>query len=166
MPSVKVGKAPNARDALDHKTKRFRVASQLLEYATTHPTSVFGRTLTNLRVASDECLDGKGLQLLGVTSTFDGEGRTTIAANLAFSMASAGRRVLLVDASPQGKSLSKLLALDDQPGLTDCISNRADNAANLIWHHAETKAAFLPFGTVRSPMRSSGRTRWDSCSRT
>jgi succinoglycan biosynthesis transport protein ExoP len=145
-PLVKVAKTRNTANALNHKEKRFSIASELLTYALTHPKSVFGRTITNLRVASDECFDGKGLQLIGVTSTFDREGKTTIAANLALNMAAAGRRVLLVDANPSSEGLSRTLGLDGEPGLADCLSGKVDQAPGYIWHHAGTKMAVLPFG--------------------
>lgn len=146
-PMVKVGKARNTADALNLKSRSLTIASELLTYAITHPKSVFGRTLTNLRVASDECFDGKGLQLLGVTSTFDKEGKTTIAANLAMNMASAGRRVLIVDTCPGPEGLTRILGLDGQNGLTECLSGKAEHVGNLVWHHAETNLAILPFGS-------------------
>jgi succinoglycan biosynthesis transport protein ExoP len=146
-PLVKVAKTRNAPDMLDHQARRFSIASQLLSYAVTHPKSVFGRTITNLRVASDECFDGKGLQVIGITSTFDREGKTTIAANLALNMATAGRRVLLVDANPSAGSLSQILGLDGQPGLTDCLGGKSDQVAGFVWHHGDTNTAVLPFGS-------------------
>ena len=77
--------------------------------------SVISQTLQRTAAALRE--RGGRSQVVGVTSVLPGEGRTTVAANLAFLMAMEGHRVMLIDACPYNRTLSRLLA----PGATKGI---------------------------------------------
>lgn len=60
----------------------------------------------------------KGKQVLMVTSSIPGEGKSTVAANLAISMAKKGRRVVLVDCDLRNPTLGKIFRLDGSfPGI-------------------------------------------------
>jgi capsular exopolysaccharide synthesis family protein len=61
------------------------------------------------------------LQVLLVTSPSEGSGKTTLAANLAISMASGGERVLLIDADLRRASLTELLGLERSVGVSTVI---------------------------------------------
>jgi capsular exopolysaccharide synthesis family protein len=54
-----------------------------------------------------------------ITSAVAGEGKTTVALNLATVLALAGKRVAVVDADAEKQSLGRTLGLIDSPGLTD-----------------------------------------------
>jgi capsular exopolysaccharide synthesis family protein len=58
-----------------------------------------------------------------VTSAQSREGKSTVAANLAVTMAQAGKRVLLVDADLRRPSLHRLFGLSNRHGLTDLLLN-------------------------------------------
>jgi capsular exopolysaccharide synthesis family protein len=62
------------------------------------------------------------LRTLVVTSSGHGEGKTSVALNLAISLALAGRTVILVDADLHRSSLHRLLDLTPGPGLTDALT--------------------------------------------
>jgi capsular exopolysaccharide synthesis family protein len=64
---------------------------------------------------------GPGLRSLVVTSPSGGEGKTTIAANLAITMAQQGMRVLLVDGDLRRAQIHKLFGLEREPGLTEVL---------------------------------------------
>ncbi|MBX6388515.1 MAG: AAA family ATPase [Frankia sp.] len=67
------------------------------------------------RFAFDALQPGK---TYAVISPATGDGRSVVAANLAVTAAKSGRRVLAIDASPQGSGLSWLLGVStDRPGL-------------------------------------------------
>lgn len=68
--------------------------------------------------------DSRGKVLL-VTSAQAGEGRTSVAINLAAVMAFTGASVLLVDADLRNQALSDEFRVGDEPGLTDLLADRA-----------------------------------------
>jgi capsular exopolysaccharide synthesis family protein len=59
-----------------------------------------------------------------VTSAVPNEGKTTVAVNLAHTLAFGGSRVLLVDGDLRKGSLHKLLALQPAPGLSDLMGDQ------------------------------------------
>jgi capsular exopolysaccharide synthesis family protein len=60
-------------------------------------------------------------QLLLVTSSSPGEGKTTTACNLAITMAYAGKQVILVDADLRRPSVHRFLGMYNQVGLTSLL---------------------------------------------
>jgi capsular exopolysaccharide synthesis family protein len=66
---------------------------------------------------------GEGVLL--VTGVEGGEGRTSVAVNIATAMAHAGSRVILVDADSRRPSLSGLFGVGERAGLTDLLAGRA-----------------------------------------
>ncbi len=65
-------------------------------------------------------------RLLLVTSALPDEGKSTIAANLAYALAQGGARVLLVDADLRRGALHKLLGLRQEPGLSNLLQEPSD----------------------------------------
>lgn len=87
------------------------------------PASEAYRTLrTNLSFFS---LD-QPIRTLVVTSPAAGEGKNTLVANLAVTMAQSGRRTVLVDCDLRRPSLHTLFDLQNEPGLTNQILGEID----------------------------------------
>ena len=61
------------------------------------------------------------LKTILITSAIPNEGKSTIASNLAITMAAAGARVLLVDADLRRGDLAQLFDIDGKVGLTDIL---------------------------------------------
>jgi polysaccharide biosynthesis transport protein len=74
-------------------------------------------------------------KIVAVTSSMPSEGKTTTLANLAIALATAGHRVLVVDADLRRPKLADLLGLDRTVGLTSALSGRV-NAEQAIQHWA------------------------------
>lgn len=80
-------------------------------------------------------------------SASTGEGRTTIALNLALTTAASGWRVLLVDADIARGMLSRTLEARHNAGLFDLIEGRA-MTSSVVLNDAESGLNFLPLGNV------------------
>lgn len=61
-------------------------------------------------------------QILLVTSAVEGEGKTTVTANLGRALARAGRRTLVVGADLRRPKLHELLDVPDSPGLAEVLT--------------------------------------------
>jgi len=91
----------------------------------------------------------RGRSLL-LTSATAGEGRTTIAINLALTCSAAGWRVLLIDADMERAMLSKMLEAGGNAGLFDLIEGRATFSSVLL-SDTESGLNFLPLGNATQP---------------
>ena len=67
-------------------------------------------------------------KVIQVTSPLPGDGKSTIVANLAVTIAKSGKSVLVLDADFRRPSLSKLLGIDDrdQPGLSAVVAGKTE----------------------------------------
>ena len=66
------------------------------------------------------------LQKVLVSSAIPKEGKTTVAVNLAITLARSSNRVLLIDADLRHSHVHRALGLPDQPGLSDWLEGRAE----------------------------------------
>ncbi len=67
----------------------------------------------------------EGSRTLVVTSTGPGEGKTTVASNLAIAFAQAGQRVLLIDADMRRPRVHEVFGLRQEPGLSNVMVGNA-----------------------------------------
>ncbi|HWN94485.1 MAG TPA: polysaccharide biosynthesis tyrosine autokinase [Methylomirabilota bacterium] len=66
-------------------------------------------------------IEGARPRTIVITSAVPGEGKSTVAVNLAITMASSGSRVLLIDADMRKGTVHEYFELGDQPGLADVL---------------------------------------------
>ncbi len=92
----------------------------LFEYPSAQPLSRFAESLRMLRAYLRVSADGAS-SIVQVTSAVAGEGKSTVAAALAVSAASAGIRTVLVDADVRSSSVSAMFGLRGEAGLTDVL---------------------------------------------
>jgi succinoglycan biosynthesis transport protein ExoP len=81
----------------------------------------YKRLRTNLQFLGLE----KDHRAIVVTSTVPGEGKTTTAINVAFAMATAGERVLLIDADLRRPRIANHFGLEGEAGLTTILIGQA-----------------------------------------
>jgi succinoglycan biosynthesis transport protein ExoP len=106
--------------ALDAKTWRDK---EPLLHAGVPPgfAEAFRTIRTNVLFSSAE----EGSRVLVVTSTGPGEGKTTVASNLAVGFAQAGQRVLLIDADMRRPRVHQIFGLRQEPGLSNLMVGNA-----------------------------------------
>jgi capsular exopolysaccharide synthesis family protein len=88
---------------------------------------------------------GERPKILVVTSAQPNEGKSTVAANLARTVALSGARVLLVDADLRRGYLHELLGMRCEPGFTDLLENPAALDA-IIQHDTIPNFSFIARG--------------------
>lgn len=85
----------------------------------------------------------RGVKTVLVTSASSGDGKTTVARNLAAATALAGQRTLLIEADLRRPTLQNALKLADNPGLSDVL------AGHLSWQEALVS---VPVGLTDGPL--------------
>jgi non-specific protein-tyrosine kinase len=126
-----------------HGNARGSRSSRLFALESPHdPVTEAFRTLrTNLAFSSI----GQPVRTLVVTSMMPGEGKTTVAANLAVVLAQSGRRVILVDTDLRRPTLHTVFNVAKNPGFTDILLGYA-TASAALQHTAVPNLRVLPCG--------------------
>jgi len=87
------------------------------------PVSEAFRALrTNLEYSSID----RPLKTILITSSGEGEGKTTVASNLAIILAQGGKKVLLLDADLRRPSIHRQFGIPNRVGLSDLVRGRMD----------------------------------------
>lgn len=89
------------------------------------PTSQLAESYRRVRTAIDFGAAPEHTRKILVTSPIPGDGKTTLASNLAASMALNGKRVLLIDADLRWPRLNKVFGVYRKEGLTDVLVGEA-----------------------------------------
>mgnify|MGYP001530953582 CR=1 FL=1 len=89
------------------------------EYLSFAATEAYKLLRTNLMFALPD--QGK-CRVVGVTSALRNEGKSTLAINLAYTVAQAGYRVLLIDGDMRLPTLAKRLNIPKRPGLSNLLA--------------------------------------------
>lgn len=90
------------------------------------PGSRFAESFRAVRVALYFNTRGEGHKVVQVTSPSPGDGKSTLAANLAVSVANSGKRVLLVEADLRRPRVHEIFGLDDSTGLVPVLRGEMD----------------------------------------
>ncbi|WP_297518490.1 CpsD/CapB family tyrosine-protein kinase [uncultured Clostridium sp.] len=90
----------------------------------TDPKSIAAETYKTLRTNIQYSSYDRSLQVMVVTSTQPGEGKSTTAGNTALSLAMDGKKVLLIDCDLRKPSIHKKFSVSNTEGLTEVILGR------------------------------------------
>lgn len=101
--------------------------------------SMLADSIDSIRAALIHGAASDGHRTLLVTSAWEGEGKTTVASQLAASLARCGRRTLLVDADFRNPALHDLFDLGNDAGLCEVLRGEVEPHAAI----RETPAANL-----------------------
>lgn len=119
---------------------------RLMNEAGSQPFGKLALTLQNAKAAIDDKCPARGARCIGVTSTYAGEGASTIAVNFARRLALLGERVLLVDCNGVRPGLSAALDPAGRPGLQDLARSEGDALETVLMNDPISGMKFLPFG--------------------
>jgi capsular exopolysaccharide synthesis family protein len=106
------------------------------------PFGEFANAVRNLRGACE--VEGALPASMILTSASSGEGKTTLATNLAFIIAREGRKVLLVDLNFEKPSLHTLLGVEGERGLSELLDG--GDAVELVRSSSIPRVDVLPAG--------------------
>jgi succinoglycan biosynthesis transport protein ExoP len=98
-----------------------QASMQTGEYALNAPYSRFAETLRNIWALSNIAQQKSGAKVICVISSVPGEGKTTVATNLAALARHSATRVLVIDADFHRWSLTQNIAPDAQVGLKEAL---------------------------------------------
>lgn len=131
-----------------HKNSLFSVADNQktlhknLEFTATEQYKLLR---TNLSFALPE---NEGCNIIGVTSSMRGEGKSTTAINLAYVLAESGKRVLLVDGDLRIPTVAKKLKVDIPFGLTDLLRRESKLDIEVLKSPFHEKWYIMPSGML------------------
>lgn len=109
------------------------------------PASMTAENLRQLRTRLQHQGNLDTTRSLLITSPNPGDGKTTVAANLAAGLALAGRKILLVDANFRRPELHKLFGLEDKDGFAVALTS-PENLATLAKSTKVPNLSVLPAG--------------------
>lgn len=91
----------------------------------THPLSATSESMREIKLVTEQNqADGQGCKVIGIVSTVSGEGKSTVASNLAHQFAQSSKRVLMLDWDLRHPFLSRTLLPDAREGLLEAIAAR------------------------------------------
>ncbi len=112
-----LGIVPAISDWRDRKTA-------VLE-SVTHPSSAAAEAYRSLRTSLEFLGIDRKIHIIHITSSASGEGKSTTSANLAVSLARAGKHVVLVDCDLRRPRMHEFFGMDNSVGFTSIILGTA-----------------------------------------
>ncbi|HEL9599203.1 TPA: CpsD/CapB family tyrosine-protein kinase [Streptococcus suis] len=117
-------------------------------YSVTQPTSLNAEQIRILRTNLEYVqLNGK-IKTIGVTSSIPGEGKSTVSANLAHSLALTGKEVLIIDADLRKPTVHRTFNVSNMHGLTDLVIGKGGGYTPGLHHLTDLNLYVLPSGPI------------------
>ena len=118
-------------------------APKIMHVILDQPSSLYAEAIRAIKLILDQKTGARDANVIGLTSSHAGEGKSSIAAAMATLIARSGARVILVDGDVRNPTLSRALAPDASVGLLDVLAGAAP-LADAIWTDTASNLAFLP----------------------
>ncbi len=115
----------------------------LMHYITEEPNSIFAEAVRAVRLSVQRTAQLRPVQIVMVTSAVGGEGKTTLAGNLALAYAMLGARTLLVEGDLRNPEMTRSLCPQAEFGLLDVALGRA-SLRQAILVDPTTRLSVLP----------------------
>ena len=106
------------------------------------PSSVISEEFRTLRTNIQFSMVDKKFTTLMFTSASPGEGKTTVASNVAVVFASQGKKVLLIDADMRNPSVHQMFNLLNHSGLTNLLTEDKMNIQDVV-HQTRIKNLYV-----------------------
>ena len=110
------------------------------------PKSIAAESYRTLRTNIQYSSFDREYKTIVVTSSEQGEGKSTTAGNLALSMAQGEKKVILIDCDLRKPSLHKKFQISNLVGLSDVIVGKSDLASAV--HRYNKNLVILPSGKI------------------
>jgi capsular exopolysaccharide synthesis family protein len=142
-----IGAIPTLGSTTDGRGRKLQPARYIIE----KPLSAFAEAFRNLRTSILFSGAGAPVQVILVTSSLPGEGKTTTTCCLGRSMAMSGSKVVVVDCDLRRRNLNRLLDIEPTAGLVEVLQGLATLDEALAFD-APSGAYFLPLSSsVHTP---------------
>ncbi|MBA2401295.1 MAG: AAA family ATPase [Bradyrhizobium sp.] len=158
LPSINArelaGRARRGRDELgrhDPRTMKLlppALQPPLMRYAIDQPGTFFAEAIRAVRLALQRTMRLQPIKVVLVSSALDSEGKTTLAVNLAQSLATLGIRTLLIDGDLRNPQVTRALCPRAEIGLLEVALGRA-TLEQAILTDRSTGLSILPSTTVQ-----------------
>ena len=107
----------------------------------------FTESIRILRTRIDRDQNEYQSKVYMISSSWPGEGKSTIASNLAFSFAEVGKKVILIDLDFRNPSICKVLGVEEkQDGFVNVILDNVDMEKICIEYEKNTNLLIMPPG--------------------
>lgn len=93
-------------------------------------------------------LPGSDSKCIGVVSATRGEGKSTVAINLAISFAQANKKVIVVDCDMRLPTVAAKIGINLKPGLSNYLADNEDIRGDLIQHVTDYGIDVLASGDI------------------
>ncbi len=117
----------------------------IVDFLTSKPLSRFSESIRSLRAGVQMSDVDNPPKVVLITSSSPGEGKTSIAMAIATSVASSGKRVVLIDCDLRRPSITQQFGLEDRPGLVEWLAQTA-SSEGLMHRHAASGIYVLGAG--------------------
>jgi len=117
-------------------------------FVSTQPRSMVSEAMRSIRTNLEFLAVDQPLQTVVVTSALPGEGKSTIAANLALIMGQSGKKTLLVDADLRRPHIHKVFQYSNRVGLSDLLRSKLDIDQVLTKYQSKDDVSVVTSGSL------------------